>query len=159
MGDAFLIRPIARRDYAGWRLLWDGYTRFYGRHGQSALPEGITAATWDRFFLPEEPVQALVAEHGGGELVGLAHFLFHRSTTRMNDVCYLQDLFTAEHSRGRGIGRGLILAVYEAARSAGSSRVYWQTKVTNDAGRRLYDKVAEHQGFIVYTHELSVRID
>jgi ribosomal protein S18 acetylase RimI-like enzyme len=48
----------------------------------------------------------------------------------------------------------LILAVYEAARAAGSSRVYWHTQVTNEAGRALYDKVARHQGFIVYTHEL-----
>jgi GNAT superfamily N-acetyltransferase len=97
-------------------------------------------------------VHALVAEAGG--LVGIAHYLFHRSTTRLNEVCYLQDLFTAEELRGRGIGRQLIQAVYAAARAAGSSRVYWQTQVTNALGRALYDKVAEHRGFIVYTHEL-----
>jgi GNAT superfamily N-acetyltransferase len=154
MADAILVRPVARADYSAWRLLWDGYNRFYGRHGQTALPETTTAATWDRFFSTAEPVYALVAEDGGGTLVGLTHYLFHRSTTRLNDVCYLQDLFTAEQSRGHGIGRRLILGVYEAARTAGSSRVYWQTKATNEAGRRLYDKVAQHQGFIVYTHDL-----
>jgi GNAT superfamily N-acetyltransferase len=152
MSDVILVRPVARADYAGWRPLWDGYNRFYGRRGPNALPEDITAATWGRFFLPEEPVHALVAEAGG--LVGIAHYLFHRSTTRLNDVCYLQDLFTAEQLRGRGIGRQLIQAVYAAARAAGSSRVYWQTKASNAPGRALYDKVAEHQGFIVYTHEL-----
>ena len=155
MADAIQVRPITPADYAGWRVLWDGYNRFYGRHGSSALPETITATTWDRFFSVAEPVHALVAADGGGELIGLAHYLFHRSTTRLKDVCYLQDLFTAERSRGRGVGRGLILAVYEAARTAGSSRVYWQTRASNDAGRRLYDQVAEHQGFIVYTHDLS----
>jgi GNAT superfamily N-acetyltransferase len=155
MAEAILVRPVARADYAGWRLLWDGYNRFYGRHGTTALPDNITATTWDRFFSAAEPVHALIAEDGHGDLVGLTHYLFHRSTTRLNDVCYLQDLFTAEPSRGRGIGRRLIQAVYEAARHAGSSRVYWQTKATNDAGRRLYDTVAEHQGFIVYTHDLS----
>jgi hypothetical protein len=36
----------------------------------------------------------------------------------------------------------------------GSSRVYWQTQVTNARARLLYDRVAEHQGFIVYVHEL-----
>jgi GNAT superfamily N-acetyltransferase len=88
-------------------------------------------------------------------VVGIAHYLFHRSTTRLNDVCYLQDLFTAEQLRGRGIGRRLIHAVYEIARAAGSGRVYWQTQATNEAGRMLYDKVANHQGFIVYAHELG----
>jgi GNAT superfamily N-acetyltransferase len=72
----------------------------------------------------------------------------------MNPVCYLQDLFTAEGLRGQGVARRLINAVYEAARAAGSSRVYWQTQVTNAPARLLYDRVAEHQGFIVYVHEL-----
>jgi GNAT superfamily N-acetyltransferase len=153
MAETLLVRPIERADYAGWRLLWDGYNRFYGRQGPSALPESISEATWERFFFRDEPVHALVAEQEG-RVIGIAHFLFHRSTTRLTDVCYLQDLFTAEDARGRGVGRQLIHAVYEAARAAGSSRVYWQTKATNAAGRALYDKVAEHQGFIVYTHEL-----
>jgi GNAT superfamily N-acetyltransferase len=82
------------------------------------------------------------------------HYLFHRSTTRLTDVCYLQDLFTDPALRGRGVGRALIEAVAAAAREAGSSRLYWQTHTTNAAGRALYDKVAEHRGFIVYAREL-----
>jgi GNAT superfamily N-acetyltransferase len=150
----FNIRPVLRSDYPQWRPLWDGYNAFYGRSGPTALPEAITESTWERFFSASEPVHALVAEDDG-RMVGLVHYLFHRSTTRLNDVCYLQDLFTAESQRGRGVGRQLILAVYEAARAAGSSRVYWQTQVTNEAGRALYDKVAEHRGFIVYAHEIG----
>jgi GNAT superfamily N-acetyltransferase len=119
-----------------------------------SLPEEITARTWERFFDAAEPVHALVAAEEG-RVVGLAHYLYHRSTTRLHDVCYLQDLFTAPRLRGRGVGRGLINAVYDAARDAGCSRVYWQTQVTNQPGRALYDKVAEHRGFIVYSHELT----
>jgi len=40
--------------------------------------------------------------------------------------------------------------VYEHAAEVGSSGVYWQTHETNDVARRLYDKVAERSGFIVY---------
>jgi GNAT superfamily N-acetyltransferase len=148
-----MIRPIVRSDYDGWRPLWEGYNAFYGRSGPSALAEQITRATWERFFDSAEPVHAFVAEDGG-QLIGLTHYIFHRSTTRLNHICYLQDLFTAEHARGRGVGRRLIEAVYQAARDAGSSRVYWLTQTTNQAGRALYDKVARHLGFIVYSHEL-----
>lgn len=152
--DRFEVRPIRRTDYGQWRPLWDGYNAFYGRSGATSLPEEISRATWERFFDAAEPVHALVAEEEG-EVVGLAHYLYHRSTTRLHDVCYLQDLFTAPRLRGLGIGRRLINAVYDAARAAGCSRVYWQTQVANQAGRALYDKVAEHRGFIVYSHELA----
>jgi len=154
MTKSFAIRPIQRTDDEGWRLLWDGYNAFYGRSGPNALPEEITQSTWERFFSLSEPVHALVAEDAG-LVVGFTHYVFHRSTTRLNDVCYLQDLYTAEQMRGLGIARQLIQAVYEAATRAGSSRVYWQTQSTNAAGRALYDKVALHRGFIVYAHELE----
>lgn len=148
------IRKISRRDRSDWQVLWDGYNRFYGRSGSTALDPAITELTWERFFDTEEPVHCLVAL-SEEEVVGLAHFLFHRSTTRKADVCYLQDLYTVESVRGRGIGRKLIDAVADSARRAGSTRLYWQTKVDNDTARKLYDKVAEHAGFIVYTKELS----
>jgi GNAT superfamily N-acetyltransferase len=153
MPDPFIVRPIRPEDYEQWRPLWDGYNAFYGRAGATSLPEAITSATWDRFFNPAEPVHGLVAEDGG-RIVGLVHFIFHRSTTRLHDVCYLQDLFTTPDLRGNGVGQLLIAAVYDAAREAGSSRVYWHTHTSNEAGRGLYDKLAPYLGFIVYAHEL-----
>lgn len=146
------VRTPTQQDYAAWRPLWDGYNEFYGRHGDSALPEHITQLTWQRFFDPDEPVFALVAEQQG-MLVGLAHFLFHRSMTKVENVCYLSDLFTPQSLRGQGIGRALIEAVCSRAKAAGAARVYWQTHETNAAGRLLYDKVARHHGFIVYSRD------
>ena len=154
MTSSFKIRAIQRNDYSEWRSLWDGYNAFYGRSAATALPEQITETTWKRFFEADEPVYALVAEDSDGAIVGLTHFLFHRSTTRLHDVCYLQDLFTAHQHRGRGVARQLIQAVYDAAREARSSRVYWTTQTNNVVGRALYDKVAKHLGFIVYSHEI-----
>lgn len=148
-----LVRPIRQGDVADWKPLWDGYNAFYGRAGDTALRAEITQATWQRFFDSHEPVFALVAE-AEDRLIGLTHYLFHRSTTRIELTCYLQDLFTAPSARGRGAGRALIQGVYDAARLAGISRVYWQTQESNAAARLLYDKVAKHAGFIVYAHEL-----
>ena len=72
----------------------------------------------------------------------------------LGSTCYLQDLFTDEASRGRGIGRALIEAVYVKAVEAGSARVYWQTHETNLTAMRLYDQVADRSGFIVYRKNL-----
>ena len=110
-----IIRPIAREDLAQWLPLWHGYNKFYGRFGPTALPDEVTQMTWSRFFDAYEPVHCIVAEHEGA-LLGLVHYLLHRSTTSIAPTCYLQDLFTAEEARGKGIGRKLIEAVYEQAK-------------------------------------------
>jgi GNAT superfamily N-acetyltransferase len=148
-----LIRTVERDDFTSWKVLWDGYNAFYGRQGSTALPSEITQMTWSRFFDAYEPMHALVAE-SSGTLLGLAHFLFHRSTIQIGPTCYLQDLFTVEQARGQGVGSALIDSVYERARSAGSQRVYWQTHETNALAMRLYDKVADRSGFLVYRKTL-----
>ncbi|MHB8839084.1 MAG: GNAT family N-acetyltransferase [Gemmatimonadaceae bacterium] len=152
MQSPIVVAPVTASDYDAWLPLWNGYNAFYGREGPTALPREITQTTWRRFLDPDEPVHALVAS-SGGTLVGLAHYLFHRSTTRLALTCYMQDLFTTPEARGHGVGRALIEAVYAAAAAHSVTRVYWQTQVTNEAGRRLYDKVARHLGFIVYVHD------
>ena len=144
-----MIRTVARSDYDQWLVLWNGYNAFYGRSGGSGLPAAVTGLTWARFFDGYEPMFALVAE-AEGRLVGLTHYLFHRSTTAIEPSCYLQDLYTIQAARGRGVGRALIEGVYAAARDAGCARVYWQTHETNHTAMRLYDQVAEKSGFLVY---------
>jgi GNAT superfamily N-acetyltransferase len=147
------LRPVERADHAAWRALFEGYNAFYGREGPTALAEEIHQATWARIFDPTEPVHAFVAERDG-RLIGLVHYLFHRSTTMLAPICYLQDLFTSDEARGGGVGRALIEAVYDAARTAGSSRVYWQTHETNATAMRLYDQVADKSGFLVYRKDV-----
>ncbi|MFO1107542.1 MAG: GNAT family N-acetyltransferase [Bradyrhizobium sp.] len=143
------IRSVSRQDFDQWLPLWDGYNAFYGRAGPTALDPEVTQTTWQRFFDAYEPVHGLVAD-SGGELLGLVHYLFHRSTTAIQPSCYLQDLFTTAAARGRGVGRALINGVYERAQLAGSPRVYWQTHETNHTAMQLYDKIAERSGFVVY---------
>ncbi len=154
MSSDLSIRAVARQDYDQWLPLWEGYNAFYGRSGPTALSPEITRMTWARFFDAYEPVHALVAE-SDGQLLGLTHYIFHRSTTAIGPNCYLQDLFTreaftSEAARGKGVGRALINGVYEQAKLAGSPRVDWQTHETNRTAMQLYDKVAERSGFVVY---------
>jgi GNAT superfamily N-acetyltransferase len=154
MSGTLTIRDVAASDYEPWLTLWNGYNAFYGRSGPTALPAEVTRTTWQRFFDAREPVYALVAELDGS-LVGLTHYLLHRSTTLIAPICYLQDLYTAPERRRTGVGRALIESVYECARDAGSPRVYWQTHETNLVAQRLYEQVAERSGFIVYRKNLT----
>jgi GNAT superfamily N-acetyltransferase len=149
MTNEMIIRAVGAADFDQWLPLWEGYNVFYKRVGPAAVPAEVTRATWSRFFDSYEPVKALVAERSG-RLLGLAHYIFHRHTAMLGPICYLQDLFTSEQARGQGVGRALIDGVYDRAREAGSTRVYWQTHETNVVAQTLYDKVAERSGFIVY---------
>jgi len=148
-----IVRAVRPDDHDQWLPLWDGYNAFYGRIGSTALDPEITRTTWQRFFDHYEPVHALVAEQDGN-LLGLAHYLFHRMTTQIAPYCYLNDLFTSEAARGKGVGRALIDAVHAEARRTGSVHLYWLTHETNATARALYDKVATNGGFIVYGKKL-----
>jgi len=138
------ITPLHRDDRHAWQPLAVGYNAFYER----VLPDATYDRTWRR-LMEEKELHGLAARLDG-RVVGLAHYLFHRSTTAIGPSCYLQDLFTAEAARGHGVASALIEAVAARARAAGSPRLYWQTHETNASARRLYDRVAERSGFIVY---------
>jgi len=153
MTQEICIRPLREEDFSAWKGLWDGFNAFYGRQGAAALPEEVTRMTWTRFFDAYEPMHALVAERDG-VLLGLVHFLFHRSSILLGPSCYLQDLFAAESARGQGVGRALIAAVEGLARSAGAKRLYWQTQESNATAMRLYDQIAEKSGSIIYQKAL-----
>jgi GNAT superfamily N-acetyltransferase len=147
------IRPVSRSDYHKWRPLWDGYNTFYGRVGPTALPEPVTASTWSHFFDDTEPVHAFVATEGEA-MLGIVHYLYHRSTSMLGLTCYLQDLFTLETERGKGVGRALIAAVYDEAKRVNCTRVYWHTHATNATAMRLYDQVAEQTIARMYRRDL-----
>lgn len=141
-----LIRPLQPGDQEQWRHLWTGYLAFY----QTSVPDEVYASTFAR-LLGSDPrdFSALVADRDG-ELLGLTHYLFHRHCWKIEEVCYLQDLYVAPEARGTGLGRALIEAVYAAADAAGAPSVYWLTQDFNAEARQLYDRVAQVTPFIRY---------
>jgi len=145
MTGTVLIRAVGEDEREAWNPLWAGYLAFY----KTALAQDVSDLTWTRFHDPDEPMFAL-GGYVDGRLAGFAHYLFHRSTWAPHRYCYLEDLFVAETARGRGLGRALIEAVYDKARAASASRVYWLTHSGNTQARALYDGVADNLGFIQY---------
>lgn len=143
--NAVTIESAEQKDYASWLPLWINYQTFY----RTIISDEVTKLTWERFFTPSEPVYCAVAKYDG-KIVGLVHYLFHRSTWAESNYCYLEDLFVSEDARGQHIGKQLIEYVQQQAKKHHASRLYWHTHETNLRGQRLYDWVAKKSGMIEY---------
>ena len=140
------IRPITAADESDWRRLWTAYLEFY----ESSVPEEVYRTTFARLLDPARTQQNGLLALRDGQAAGLVHYIFHPHNWRLEDVCYLQDLYTEPAFRGGGVGRALIEAVYEAADERGAPSVYWLTQDFNETARVLYDRVANLTPFIKY---------
>ena len=146
MSDGLKIHPLKAEDQTEWRRLWTAYLDFY----ETSVTEEVYRISFKRLLSGAAgEYQCLLAEFDG-QLVGLTHFLFHRFMWSVEDTCYLMDLYVDPDTRGQGVGRALIEAVYQSAKSNGVPSTYWATQEFNYKGRMLYDTVAEKTPFIIY---------
>ena len=81
-----------------------------------------------RFFVVEE----------NGEILGYCGFLYVLDEGEIPNVC------VKESARQRGIGRQMMEALLEAAKSCGLSVLFLEVRESNQAARRLYESL----GFI-----------
>lgn len=143
------VRKLLKQDYENWLSLWKGYQDFY----KVSLTSELSKLTFDRLIDESEEMGCFVLETDK-KLIGLVHYIFHRSTWTEGNYCYLQDLFVQTDNRAKGCGKSLIEAVYAEAYKKNCSRVYWLTQETNYQARILYDQVAINTGFIQYRKNL-----
>lgn len=140
------VRPVTLSDHAEWRRMWTAYLKFY----ETTAQEEVYEALWSRLHSKDpHEFNGLIAEVDG-KPVGLTHYLFHRHGWKVENCCYLQDLYADPEVRGTGVGRALIEAVYAAADSAGAPSVYWLTQEFNHTARKLYDRIGKKTPFIRY---------
>ena len=147
--SSLTVRAATAADHGAWYPLWRGYQAFY----EVDLPATTTATTWQRLLDPAEPLHLALAELSG-RVVGMVHFIEHRSCWSPLNSVYLQDLFTDASVRGQGVGRALIEHVYAQAKALGAGKVHWLTHETNRQAMVLYDQVAEKPGFVQYRQNL-----
>jgi len=140
---------LVASDWEDWRRLWTGYLEYY----ESRVPDAVYHSTFERMLAgnagtPNEFRGKIL--RAGGKPAGLVHFLYHRHGWKIENVCYLQDLYVDPSVRGTGFGRKLVEAVYADADASDCPAVYWLTQDFNAAGRRLYDRVGVLTPFIKY---------
>ncbi len=145
------VRPLQADDRKRWNLLWQGFLDAT----DTVLADNITQTTWQRLIDPEEQPHGLAALDEDNQVIGIAHYLFHRSTWAAGLYCYLEDLYVDPHVRRSGAARTLIHGVVAAARAKDCDEMYLVTAHDNDAARALYDQVMEQTPFIEYRTELT----
>jgi D-amino-acid N-acetyltransferase len=145
------IRPIQKADETAWRDLWEQYNQFYKR----TVPEEVTKTTFARFLDENVRIYSAVAvDPETNSVIGFVNWYPHPSTSSIDEVVYLHDLFVDPSIRNKGTGRLLIEHVYDHARSIPASSVYWHTQHFNHRAQLLYTKVAEKTPFVQYSKAL-----
>ena len=142
---ALVIRDPKPEDEAAWRRLWAGYVTFY----EAKVSEEVTAATWQRLFMPGSGMFGRIAEWDGA-VAGFTISVVHPGSWEIQSRCYLEDLFVDPAMRGRGLGRALIEDLIARGRERGWSRLYWHTRQGNATARRLYDRFVKVDDFVRY---------
>ena len=147
-----LIRPIQKDDEPAWRNLWQQYNDFYIR----TIPEHVTKTTFARFLDDKVRMYSAVAVSPSPEnkIIGFVNWYPHPSTSSVEEIVYLHDLFVDTSARNKGTGRRLIEHVYEHARSIPAESVYWHTQHFNHRAQLLYVNVAEKTDYVYYSKTL-----
>lgn len=139
------VRPLDPSDEPRWRELFRGYRDFY-RLEES---EEVVSRVWDWLLDPRHECEALVADSVDG-VVAIAHYRrFSRPSTGTVGI-WLDDLFTAPETRGRGAARALINLLTEIAGSEGRSVLRWITADDNRQAMALYEQVAIRTHWVTY---------
>jgi GNAT superfamily N-acetyltransferase len=150
MTPSWIVRPARADDFAHWLAMWHAYCASLD-HSQS---DEVSGGVWSRILNPSEPIRCIMVGQAGDPPQGFAHYVLHPHTWSLKRVCYLEDIFVAPETRGRGAGRALIEYLVALGREQGWRRIYWHTHETNTRARRLYDQIVGRTDYIRYDIDL-----
>ncbi|MFG3257073.1 GNAT family N-acetyltransferase [Streptomyces sp. NPDC048172] len=110
--------------------------RVLGRPGTEAEIRAVLAEDPHTDLRPPDG-EFLVARGGGGEFLGCAGLRLLRADP---GTAELKRMYVHPAGRGAGLGRGLLLAVEEAARRLGAVRLVCETNTQLTEARALYTR-------------------
>ena len=144
------LRKAEEEDLDALATLFEGYRRFYQQPADLAKSRAFLAER-----LRERDSVIFVAEDGG-TLVGFTQLYPLFSSTQCRSIWLLNDLFTAESARGRGVGKALMETARAHAIETGAAAIELATAHTNLPAQRLYESLGyvKDEVFRVYTLRL-----
>lgn len=128
--DAEAISKLASEFHAYLHELGDAMQFYF--NGSTYLRDG---------FGENPAFTALMAESDDAEVVGYLILSFGYDTDRSRRLAYVDDVFVREASRGRGIGKALMVHAAEIARTQGVETLWWGVHERNDDAMRFYKKL------------------
>jgi GNAT superfamily N-acetyltransferase len=95
----------------------------------------------EHLFGKRKYAEVLLAEEGG-VVVGFALFFHTYSTFACKPSLYLEDLFVVPEHRGKGYGKGLLIALAKLAVERDCGRVEWSVLNWNEPAIQFYKSLA-----------------
>jgi ribosomal protein S18 acetylase RimI-like enzyme len=149
-----MVREATDLDLPALMPLLRGYCDFYEAKPTDEDVERMARAV---IASPGEEAFLLVFEDDDSRnIVGFASCGWKWSCLRGARIVVLEDLFVAEHARGRGHADALIEQSAAIARRHGAPAITWLTAPDNRRAQAVYDRVGgRSKPFLEYELELS----
>jgi ribosomal protein S18 acetylase RimI-like enzyme len=141
------VREAAGSDREAFLSMWEDFTALAP---DEPGDRDMGAVNWSRTLDVACGLRCIVAVDEDDRPVGFTLFLAFPFTWSHGDVCYLQDIYVAADSRGRGAARAMIAHLRELGEAAGWFKIFWMTQADNHTAQRLYDRVATRMDYLRY---------
>lgn len=141
------VQSVQEDHFAQWSTLYRAYAGYY----QATQTADMRTKVFSWLLDDAHPQRGLVASAGDEpELLGFAHYRTFSRPLAASHGLFLDDLFVAPATRGRGIARLLLDRLASVAADEDATVVRWITRDNNYRARFLYDDVAERTDWITY---------
>lgn len=144
------VRMASDSDLAKLAQLFDAYRQFYNQ------PTDIERA---RDFISERMTRNdswLLVAQSNDDLLGFCQMYPSFSSTTTSRIAILNDLFVAQNTRSKGVGKALIQAAEELAKNLGLSAMELATAIDNQTAQALYEHLdwQRDKNFYYYSKSL-----
>lgn len=126
-------RKAEMKDLFQLSSLFDKYRIFYNKTSDTSAVQNFLSER-----IKNLDSEIIVAETEEGTLVGFTQLYPLFSSTRMQRLWLLNDLYVAEAFRGKGISKALIEAAKKIAANSNACGLLLETAKTNTIGNQLY---------------------